>query len=218
VRESAGPRAAKLHHFINTDRFRPDPSTRREVRQALGVGEEFIAITVAYLIQDKGIDLAVKALAHLPSDTRLWVVGDGPEQGNLESLARDCGLSQRVRLFGPRRNVEPLLQAADCAVCPSVWAEAVGLVNLEAMACGLPVVASRIGGIPEFVEHGRSGFLFTPGNPRELAERIHCLQEDRELRRRMGQEARTIALERYSTQILLAEHLGFYRTAAPERP
>ena len=68
--------------------------------------------------------------------------------------------------------MEPLLQAADCAVCPSIWSEAAGLVNLEAQACGLPVIARRIGGIPELVEDGRTGFLFTPGDHRELAERL----------------------------------------------
>ncbi|MGP0065159.1 MAG: glycosyltransferase family 4 protein, partial [Isosphaeraceae bacterium] len=146
VQDMAGPRAERIHHFINTDRFRPDPATRRSVRQALGVGEEFVAVTVAYLIKDKGIDIAVKALAQLPGNVLLWVVGEGPEQGNLEALAQDLGLERRLRFLGPRRNVEPLLQAADCALCPSVWAEAAGLVHLEALACGLPVVASRIGG------------------------------------------------------------------------
>jgi len=126
------------------------------------------------------------------------------------------GLGSRVRFLGSQRNVEPFIQAADCALCPSVWAEAAGLVNLEAMACGLPVVASRIGGIPEFVEDGRTGFLFTPGDHRELAEWIHQLCDDPELRQRMGQEARSNAIRRYSTQGLLAEHLGIYLREARE--
>jgi len=216
VRRSAGSQVGRLHHFINTDRFRPDPSVRRQVRQALGVGEEFVAVTVAYLIKYKGIDVAMKALAQLPEGIVLWVVGEGPERGNLEALAQAMGLESRVRFLGPRRNVEPLMQASDCALCPSVWAEAAGLVNLEAMACGLPVVASRIGGIPEFVEDGRTGFLFTPGDHRELAEWIHQLCDDPELRQRMGQEARSNAIRRYSTQGLLAEHLGIYLREARE--
>jgi glycosyltransferase involved in cell wall biosynthesis len=216
ARRSAGSRVGRLHLFINTDRFRPDPSVRRQVRQAQGVGEEFIAVTVAHLIKDKGIDVAVKALAQLPEGIVLWVVGEGPERGNLEVLAQALGLGRRVRFLGPRRNVEPFIQAADCALCPSVWAEAAGLVNLEAQACGLPVVASRIGGIPEFVEDGRTGFLFTPGDHRELAERIHQLCDDPDLRQRMGQEARSIAIRRYSTQGLLSEHLGLYLREARE--
>jgi len=213
ARESSGRQAGRLHYFVNTDRFRPDPSVRREIRQALGVGAEFVAVAVAHLIKDKGIAVALKALAQLPEGVLLWVVGDGPERGNLEALAQELGLGRRARFLGPRRHVEPLMQAADCALCPSVWAEAVGLVNLEALACGLPVIASRVGGIPEFIETGRDGLLFTPGDPRELAEGIRRLFDDPEHCRRLGHEARSVAMERYSTQSLLAEHLGFYREA-----
>jgi len=216
VRSLAGSQVGRLHYFINTDRFRPDPSVRSQVRQAQGVGEEFVAILVAHLIKEKGIAVALKALTQLPEDVGLWVVGGGPERGNLEALAQTLGLGSRVRFLGPQRYVEPLIQAADCAMCPSVWAEAAGLFNLEAMACGLPVVASRIGGIPEMVDDGRSGFLFTPGDHCELAERIRQLSDDPELRQRMGQEARSNAIRRYSTQSLLSEHLRLYLREACE--
>ncbi len=218
VRGVAGPRAERIHHFINTDRFRPDPSVRREVRQALSVGEEFVAVAVAYLIKDKGIDVAVRALGQLPECAVLWVVGAGPEQCNLQGLARDLGLGQRVRLLGPRRNVEPFLQAADCALCPSVWAEAAGLVNLEALACGLPVVASRIGGIPELIHDGRTGFLITPGDPGELADRVRRLHDDPDLRRRMGQEARSDAVARFSTQSRIEDYWKLYQGSPTESP
>lgn len=215
VRGAAGARAVRAHHFVNTDRFRPDPSIRREVRRALGFQDEFVAITIAYLIKDKGIDVALRAMARLPEGVVLWVVGDGPEQGNLQALAREQGLGRRVQFFGSKRNVEPFLQAADCALCPSLWAEAAGLVNLEALACGLPVVASRIGGIPEFVLDGRNGMLFMPGSHNELAHRMRALSVDAELRRRMGQEARSFALERYSTVRLIGEHLDVYGAGRP---
>jgi len=208
------PNLRILHNFINTERFHPDPVRGREVRGSLGVEVEFVALTVAYLIPGKGIDVAVRALAELPEKIVLWVVGDGPERGKLEALAHDMDLGQRVRFLGPHFNVVPFMQAADCFVCPSVWKEGAGNVNLEAMACGLPVVASRIGGIPEFVEDGRSGLLFTPGDHRELAERIRQLCDDPELRQRMGLEARSNAIRRFSTQSLLAEHLEVYREAA----
>jgi len=217
VRGSAGPRAERVHHFVNTDRFRPDPAVRREVREGLGLGEEFVAVTVAYLIKDKGIDVAVKALAQLPGDSVLWVVGGGPEQGSLQALARDLGMERRVRFLGLRRNVEPLIQAADCALCPSVWAEAAGLVNLEALACGLPVVASRIGGIPEFVVDGRNGLLFTPGSHNELADGMRRLHDNPALRQRLGREARSMAIERFSTQSQIENHLSLYRGSTSGR-
>ncbi len=211
VREMAGPRVGRIDHLINTERFRPDPAIRRDVRQALGVEEEFVAVTVAYLIKQKGIDVALKAWTHLPESARLWVVGGGPEQANLEALAKELGLEQRVRFLGPKRNVEPIVQAADCALLPSLWAENASLANLEALACGLPVVASRIGGIPEFTKDGRTGFLFTPGDPRELANRIQRLMSDEPLRRRMGQEARSDVVERFSPQRQIGLHLALYQ-------
>jgi glycosyltransferase involved in cell wall biosynthesis len=209
-----GQRAERIHHFVNTDRFRPNAAVRREVRQGLGLGEEFVAVTVAYLIKDKGVDVAVKALAQLPANAVLCVVGGGPELASLQALALDLGIEGRVRFLGPQRNVEPLMQAADCALCPSVWAEAAGLVNLEALACGLPVVASRIGGIPEFVVDGRNGLLFAPGRHDELAEAMRRLYDDLAFRERLGRKARSMAIERHSTQSLLADHLAIYRATS----
>jgi glycosyltransferase involved in cell wall biosynthesis len=218
VREARGSRAERIHYFVNTERFRPDEGRRAELRAELGLNGEFVAIVVAQLIKDKGIDVALRAFADLPEDAVLWVVGAGPEGNSLKDLARNLGLGNRVRFFGPRRNVEPLMQAADCAICPSLWAEAAGLVNLEALATGLPIVASRIGGIPEFVEHGRTGLLFKAGNHSELTRCLRQFFEDPSLRRRMGQEARAIALERHSTRALLNEHLNLYRSAGVAPP
>jgi glycosyltransferase involved in cell wall biosynthesis len=216
LRKQHWPNLRVVYNFINTDRFHPDADRRREVRGSMGVGEEFIALTVAYLIKDKGVDVAVRAMAQLPEDVVLWVVGDGPERGNLQTLAQDLNLGRRVRFLGSHRNIVPFMQAADCFVCPSVWKEGAGNANFEAMACGLPDIASRVGGIPEFVEDGRNGFLFAPGDHRELADRIRRLADDPELRDRMGRDARSNVIDRYSTQSLLAEHLDIHR-AAPGR-
>jgi glycosyltransferase involved in cell wall biosynthesis len=211
---ACGPRLQRIHHFINTERFRPDASARREVREAMGVGDEFVVVVVAHLIREKGVHVALKALAELPSNVLLWIIGQGPEEGTLQALARELGLRSRARLLGSRRFVEPFMQAADCAVCPSLWAEAAGLVNLEAPACGLPVVASRIGGIPEFVEDGRNGFLFSPGDHHELAERVERLFHDEQSRERLGRQARSFVVEGFSTESLLAAHLRIYQTDA----
>jgi glycosyltransferase involved in cell wall biosynthesis len=209
------PNLQRISHFVNTERFRPNPSVRREVREELGVGDEFVALIVAYLIKGKGVDVALRALAEMPRNVVLWVVGDGPEHSHLQSLAQDLELGLRVRFLGPRRYVEPLMQASDCVICPSVWAEAAGLVNLEALACGLPVVASRIGGIPEFVEDDRTGLMFTFGEHRELADRLHRLLSDETVRHLMSQKARSVAVERFSTKSQIGYHLSLYEVDAP---
>jgi glycosyltransferase involved in cell wall biosynthesis len=120
----------------------------------------------------------------------------------------------RVRFFGYQVDVSHYMQAADCLVCPTVWAEAAGLVILEALACGLPVIGSAVGGIPEFVEDHRTGFLFPPGNDAELADRIQRLQSDPEARGRMGLAGRTAMVQRFSRDRRLSDYLDLYRLSA----
>jgi phosphatidylinositol alpha-1,6-mannosyltransferase len=200
-----------LTHFVNTDRFRPDPVTRDTVRRARRVADRFVLIAIGQLIPEKGMDVAIRALPRLPPEVVLWIVGAGPQGDALRELAKSLGLANRVELLGLQRDVGPLLQAADALVCPSRWAEAAGLVNLEAQACGLPVLGSRTGGIPEYLEEGRSGFLFEPERPEELAALVLRLVNDPGLRRGMGEAARELALRRFSPEARLPELLDLYR-------
>lgn len=200
-------------HFINTDRFRPDADVRADVRHARGVDDRFVLIAVGHLIPEKGMDVAIRAVAQLPPRVVLWIVGEGPERENLLRLAQELGVGDRVELLGLQRNVQPFLQSADAFVCPSRWGEAAGLVNLEAQACGVPLLGSRIGGIPEYVAEGRSGWLFEPEHPEALAELVRRLLNDPAAARRMGAAARALALERFSPEARLPELLALYRQA-----
>jgi glycosyltransferase involved in cell wall biosynthesis len=200
----------RLLHFINTERFAPDPAVRAELRQRLRDDDAFVLVTVAYLIPAKGVDVVVRALADLPAHVRLWVVGDGPELGRLQAQAGDLGVQDRVRFLGLQSMVQPFLQAADAFVCPSRWAEAAGLVNLEAQATGLPVLASDIGGIPEYVADGQSGFLFPVGDHDQLADHVRRLAGDTELCREMGRMARARACRDFSVEARLGDFLALY--------
>jgi glycosyltransferase involved in cell wall biosynthesis len=202
---------ACVTHFVNTERFRPDEDARRVVRASLNAEGRFVLLVVGQLIPEKGIDVAVRALAELPPHVVLWVVGEGPEDAVLRRLIAELDLGARVRMLGLQRHVQPYLQAADCFVCPSVWGEAAGLVNLEAQACGTPAIASRVGGIPEYVADGRTGLLFSPGDHRELAACVRRLVEDAELRDRFSRQARAFALEQFSPEARLPEWLDLYR-------
>jgi glycosyltransferase involved in cell wall biosynthesis len=205
---------ARWTHLVNTERFSPDPAARRELRERYGAGDRFVAVVVAHLTPEKGVDVAIRAFAELPGEAELWVVGGGREREGLEGLARELVPGDRVRFFGARRDVAPFMRAADCMICPSLWAEAAGLVNIEALACGLPVVASRIGGIPEHVDDGRTGVLFTPGDHRELARALASLMGDRDALIAMGSAARAAALDRFSIQNRMDMYLDYYRPAA----
>jgi glycosyltransferase involved in cell wall biosynthesis len=212
VAQGAWSNLADCLHFINTDRFRPDAAARQSVRRHLDGTDRFVMLAVAQLIRDKGIDLAVRALPLLPDDVVMWVVGNGPEAGALQALAEELRVSGRVRFLGPQRHVEPYMQAADCLVCPSRWAEAAGLVNVEALASGLPVIASRIGGIPEYVEDGRTGLLFAPEDVPQLADRVRLLHDDPHLRQCLARQAQAAALSRFSADKRLDDFLALYRT------
>lgn len=198
-------------HFINTDRFRPDPAVRQEMRRQHGVADRFVVTVIAQLIPEKGVDLVIRALAELPKKAVLWIVGAGAQADELRALAGTSGVESRVYFWGLQRHVEPFLQASDCFVLPSRWQEAAGLVVLEAQAAGLPVVASRIGGIPEYVAEGQSGLLFTPNDARDLAAQLRVLCLDPQTCERMAHEARMHAVEQFSVESRLPEMLDRYR-------
>ncbi len=208
------PEPAACPLFVNTDRFTPDSADRTAIRRRLGVEGRVVLLTVAHLIRAKGIDVALRALAELPAQVVLWVAGGGEEAGALERLAGELGVAERVRFLGLQGEVEPYMQAADIFVCPSLWAEAAGLVNIEAQACGLPVVASHIGGIPEYVADGSTGWLFPPGDYRGLAACVRRLIDDPRAARGMGEEARRWVVERFSADARLEDYLDLYRCLA----
>ena len=113
--------------------------------------------------------------------------------------------------MGRQRRVEPFMQAADCLACPSIWDEAVGLSNMEALSCGLPVVASAVGGIPEFIRDGHNGYLFPRGDVGGMVEAIERLRRDPLAQEAMSINARNIAVDQFSIDARVAEHLEWYR-------
>ena len=212
--EGVWPNLRTCTHFINTERFRPDDVARSHVRKELDVEDRFVILVVAQLVDWKGVDVVLRALNRLPLRVVAWIVGDGPDARRLRELCKTLNLEARVRFFGYQVDVSRYMQAADCLVCPTVWAEAAGLVILEGLACRLPVVASAVAGIPEFVEDRRIGFLFRPGDDAQLAEKIRRPESDPAACRRMGLEARSAMVERFSAEKRLSEYLDLYRISA----
>jgi glycosyltransferase involved in cell wall biosynthesis len=136
----------------------------------------------------KAYDVLLHALKMLATEGRkfeLLLAGDGPERGNLEALVGQLGLTDRVRFLGDVDDVPGLLATAHIFVHPSK-SESLSNAILEAMAEGLPVVASNVGGNPEIVKDGRTGLLVSPGQPNELAFAIHRLLDDTSVRDQFG--------------------------------
>jgi N-acetyl-alpha-D-glucosaminyl L-malate synthase BshA len=142
-------------------------------------------------------------------NTRLVMVGDGSERTNVEHRARCLGVYEKCVFVGKQPNIVDYLSAADVLLLPSEQ-ESFGLAALEAMACEVPVIASRVGGIPEVVTDGETGFLSEVGNVEKMAEDAARLLQDATLRREMGKRARESAVSRYRTDIIIPQYIEFY--------
>jgi glycogen synthase len=176
---------------------------------------------VGRLDERKGVDTAVKAMAHLPDGALLTLVGgwDESEERRLRELAREAGVEERVRFAGQRSRAEvrAAYDESDAVVFPVRWEEPWGLVPLEAMARGRPVVATGRGGSGEYLRDGENALLFEVGDARALAACVTRLAGDRELRRRLV-EAGLETAPLYTEDQLNAAVLREVESAAPHGP
>jgi L-malate glycosyltransferase len=141
---------------------------------------------------------------------RLLLVGQGPELNRAVQLAEELGLGGRVEATGEQRDVIPLLSISDVFLLPSAT-ESFGLAALEAMACGVPVVASDVGGLPEVVERGITGFLHPPEDVDGMAASVIRILEDDQLRARMSADGRRLSSERFSADRVVPLYENLYR-------
>jgi glycosyltransferase involved in cell wall biosynthesis len=174
----------------------PDLPDRGAARRALDLDPDApVALCAARLVDQKRHDVLLRAWARLPVQCVLLVAGDGPNRQAIESLHTDLGLADRVRLLGNRSDVPRLLAAADVATLASDW-EGLPVFVLEAMAAGLPVVATAVDGLTEVLRDG-GGLLVTPGAPEALADALEQMLTDRGARTAAGHAARRTIAERY---------------------
>ncbi len=141
--------------------------------------------------------------------TRLVMVGDGSERTNAEHRAHCLGIHDKCVFVGKQPKIVDYLSASDILLLPSEQ-ESFGLAALEAMACEVPVVASRVGGVPEVVTDGETGFLSEVGDVDKMAEDAARLLADVELRHKMGKRARESAVSRYRTDIVIPQYISYY--------
>jgi glycosyltransferase involved in cell wall biosynthesis len=189
-----------IHNGIDARPFSKTRAARNSIRQSLGISEtDPVVIMVARFHAGKGHRVlleAIRQLVHVHPRVKLVCLGEG--EGELE-VREDCerfGLRDRVFLAGYQANVAEWLAAADMNVLPSFY-EGLPLTVLEAMASGLPTVASNVGGIPEAIEDGVSGLLVPPGDHRRLASALSILVSDPARRVQMGQAARQCLLQKF---------------------
>jgi len=200
---------------VDTDRFRPgDPAT---ARSRLGIEPDaFVIGFVGRLDPVKNLGAlfgALPAVHKAAGKLAVVIAGDGPENGEVHKLAAASPAPENVHLLGRRSDVPDLLPAMSVVVLPS-FSEANSIALIEAMAAGRPVVASNVGGNPEIVRDGETGFLFDLGQPGALALRLIELARSGELRERFGESARDVAVREYALAVAVRRHEAMYDRAA----
>ena len=190
-----------------------DTSIFRKINPVLPPLEEgqYRLIIPRRLFSKNGVEYFVRALPMIRDavNVEAIVIGDGPERSKLESLAGKLGVTDHLKFMGvcPHDKMPGLLSSSDLTVFPSLM-EATSIAALESMACEVPVAASRIGGLPEILDH-EVGALFEPADPESLAETVIALLEGGQLRK-LGLEARKRVVERWSNERLTDRHLEIY--------
>ncbi|MEJ8547781.1 glycosyltransferase [Brevibacillus borstelensis] len=178
--------------------------------------DAFLFGTVARFVPVKGLPLLVDAFAQLAKEVRegpmpyLVLVGDGPERVVLEAKVREHGLEDRVRFAGFRQDIPACLHACDVFVHSSLY-EGLGYTIIEAMASEIPVVASHVGGVKEFVTHNQTGLAVSPGDVAGLAEAMKAILESPDLRERLVRNSLALVEQTFTIQIMAEQTLALYR-------
>lgn len=209
-----------IHNGIDVTKWlsqllRKSPEERRKIKEEIfqAALDTLIIITVAELHERKGLKYLISATADLVkkfSNIKLVIIGRGGEKNNLEDLSENLGINDRVIFLGQRKNIAIFLKNSDIFALPSLR-EAFGMVNLEAMITGLPVVASRVGGISEVVENGKTGFLMEPGNSKNIALTLEKLIIDEKLREKFGQNGKKRVIENFDAKIMAENYQKIYQ-------
>ncbi|EAT58901.1 N-acetyl-alpha-D-glucosaminyl L-malate synthase BshA [Chlorobium ferrooxidans] len=197
-----------ISNFVDTSYFFRSP--RAELREQLGIGDEKIVIHISNFRPVKCIGDIIRIFHGVSRQIKatLLLVGDGPERSGAEELARQLGINDRVRFLGKLDDIVPLLSMADLMLMPSN-AESFGLAALEAMACGVPVVATMAGGFPEFIVPGKHGYLLPPGDIEAMTEKSLLLLTDPNHWLACS-EACVEQAKRYETALLVEEYERYY--------
>jgi len=199
-----------IYNFVNTEIYHPEPE-KRQARRYAPNGEKLLIHLSNFRPVKRVLD-CIRILEAVTAQTpaHLLMVGDGPDREPAERLASELGVAEHVTFLGKQSHVERLIPLADVLLMPSEM-ESFGLAALEAMACGVPPVATRVGGVSELIADGESGFLEGAGDIEAQANRVISLLADDNLQRRMAAAARASAVEKFSTEKIIPQYERLYR-------
>lgn len=193
-----------IHNFVNCSSYKPDPEARSSGRKRI--------LHISNFRPVKRVLDCVRAFARVRKevDAELIMAGDGPDRGPAEHLARELGVEQEVRFLGKQDHMERLIPRMHALHLPSEM-EAFGLAALEAMACGVPPVATLTGGVPDLITNGVDGFMEPVGDVDAQAERLIELLSSDKLHNRIAKAARDTAESRFSTDLIIPRYERYYQ-------
>jgi N-acetyl-alpha-D-glucosaminyl L-malate synthase BshA len=193
-----------IHNFVNCTLYRPDEEARSKGRKRI--------LHISNFRPVKRVWDCIRAFAkvRLAVDAELIMAGDGPDRGPAEELARELGVAEHVRFLGKQDHMERLIPRMHALHLPSET-EAFGLAALEAMACGVPPVATLTGGVPDLITQAVDGYMEPVGDTDSQAERLIGLLTDSALHERLAKAARLTALTRFCTDLIIPQYEAHYQ-------
>ena len=200
-----------IRNFVNCDVYKPDDAKRRELRPRYAKDDEKIIIHLSNFRRVKRVGDVVEVFARVAQQvpSRLMLIGDGPDRSIAEAFAVKHGIQDRIHFLGKQESVQELLPLGDLMLMPSEM-ESFGLAALEGMACRVPCVATRVGGVPELVEDGVNGLLFAVGDVDAMAQGAVRILSDDALQHRMAEAARKTAQDKFCTSRIIPMYERYY--------
>ena len=201
-----------IRNFVNCDVYLARPELIAELRPRYARPDEHLLVHLSNFRPVKRVGDVVEVFARVARvlPARLMLIGDGPDRSTAEYLARKHGVQDRVHFLGKQDNVNELLPLADLMLMPSEM-ESFGLAALEAMACRVPAVATRVGGVPELIENGRNGILCEVGDVKAMAQAAIDLLRHPARLEAMRTAARKTAQDHFCASSIIARYENFYR-------
>jgi N-acetyl-alpha-D-glucosaminyl L-malate synthase BshA len=204
-----------VSNFVNCDVYTPikDAAARTAARRRLAKPDEAILMHLSNFRPVKRVVDVVKVFSLVARElpAQLVLVGDGPDRSTAEWLAHDLGINERVHFMGKQERVNELLPLADLMVMPSEL-ESFGLAALEAMACKVPSIATRVGGVPELIDDGITGLLYPVGNVEDMAAGAVSLLRDGERLEAMRDAGRKTAQKRFCSSLVVPHYVRYYES------
>lgn len=193
-----------IHNAVKTDMdYVAFNRSRQQIRISAGIKEkEFVIGYIGRLSEEKGLEYLVKAVSMMKGSDipiRVLLIGDGPHKTYLENLVKREDVQSIVTFNGFQTDVENWLATLDIFILPSLT-EGLPMSLLEAMSCGIPVVSSAVGGVPQVIESGRNGILISPGKPDDIRDAVYNLYTDELLRRKLSAGARETVRLKYNVK------------------